>query len=323
LERTELRSALRRVPEEKFAWFAVAALVLLAIELILPIHLAPSHPMKPSRPSVRPWFHPRRDSLLAHDPAVGGVFFVTAERKRRRALRQMAGERGEEQGLIRERRAEFFCSVVAGGFLILAIARPTWKDVWVDTSGAGRDVVFLLDVSRSMLGTDAGPNRLESAKTAIRDCVKTLQGDRVALVAFSGSASIRCPLTSDLAFFYDKLEEAHPDFIPAGEVRVGGTRIGDAIRKTTEKLFTADRKGFQDLILMTDGEDQQSSPEATVERLGHLGVYLIAIGIGTRPAAHEFRLRPVRHRVSCSMKGRTFGRGWKAKAWSRSPKPAA
>ena len=35
LERSEMRSAIRRVPEEKFAWFAGAALVLLSVEFIL------------------------------------------------------------------------------------------------------------------------------------------------------------------------------------------------------------------------------------------------------------------------------------------------
>jgi Ca-activated chloride channel homolog len=35
LERSELRSALRRVPEEKFAWFAAAALGFLAVELVI------------------------------------------------------------------------------------------------------------------------------------------------------------------------------------------------------------------------------------------------------------------------------------------------
>jgi Ca-activated chloride channel family protein len=207
-------------------------------------------------------------------------WFVESERKRRAALRSLAGPRGVAQGILRERRVEFGFLLGATVFLIVALARPTWSEVWVEPSGEGRDIVFLLDVSRSMLAADAVPSRLELAKMAIRDCVRGATGDRLALVAFSGSASILCPLTTDLAFFQDKLEEAHPDFIPAGEVRVGGTRIGDAIRKATEKLFTAERRAYQDLILITDGEDQQSAPEATVAKLSELGVGLIAIGVG-------------------------------------------
>jgi uncharacterized protein YegL len=217
--------------------------------------------------------------LLGGLPVAVLVFFF-AERKRRAALLSLAGPRGLQPGWLRARRVEAGFVLGAAAWLILALARPTWSEVWVDASGEGRDLVFLLDVSRSMLATDAAPNRLESAKGAIRDTVRGLTGDRLALVAFSGSASILCPLTTDLAFFQDKLEEAHPDVLPAGEVRVGGTRIGDAIRKATEKLFTEERRGYQDLILLTDGEDQESAPEATVARLGELGVGLIAIGVG-------------------------------------------
>ncbi|MBU6303182.1 MAG: VWA domain-containing protein [Verrucomicrobia bacterium] len=206
--------------------------------------------------------------------------FLGAERKRRAALLSLSGPRGLARGILRQRRIESACLLGAVVCLILALARPTWSETWIEPSGEGRDIVFLLDVSRSMLASDAAPSRLESAKTAIRDVVRELTGDRLALVAFSGSASILCPLTTDLAFFQDKLEEAHPDFIPAGEVRVGGTRIGDAIRKATEKLFTAERRGYQDLILITDGEDQQSAPEATVSKLSELGVCLITIGVG-------------------------------------------
>jgi hypothetical protein len=217
--------------------------------------------------------------LLALLP-LAGYLFVAAERRRRRGLRHLAGDHGVDPRWIRERRAEFFCLAWAAGLIILALARPTWREVWAEAAGEGRDVVFLLDVSRSMLAADVAPNRLEAAKTAIRDCVAALDGDRLALVVFSGSASILCPLTSDTAFFHDKLDEAHPDFLAPGEVRVGGTRIGDAIRKTTEKLFTAERRGSQDLILLSDGGDQESAPLAAVERLGHLGVYFIAIGLG-------------------------------------------
>ena len=65
----------------------------------------------------------------------------------------------------------------------------------------GRDVVFLLDVSKSMLAEDLVPNRLERAKLAILDAVDRLQGDRVALVAFAGTAVVKCPLTLDYGFF--------------------------------------------------------------------------------------------------------------------------
>ncbi len=217
--------------------------------------------------------------LLPLLPAAG-FLFVHAERKRREALGQFAGARGESQGLIIDRRFEFACLIMAAGLIILALARPSWKQVPVEVVSEGRDVVFLLDVSRSMMAGDLVPNRLGAAKTAIRDCVENLEGDRVALVVFSGAASILCPLTTDYTFFFDKLDEAGPYVVAPGEVRVGGTRIGDAIHKTCDKLLSTSRRGLQDLILVSDGGDQESRPEKAAKRLENLGVYFIVVGIG-------------------------------------------
>ncbi len=86
-------------------------------------------------------------------------------------------------------------------------------------------MVFLLDVSRSMLAEDLAPNRLARAKIAIGDAVDVLQGDRVALVAFAGDAVIRCPLTLDYGFFRMMLDAVDTDSVPRG-----GTLLGDAIR---------------------------------------------------------------------------------------------
>lgn len=217
--------------------------------------------------------------LLALLPAAG-LLFLTAEERRLRDAQRFAGPRGSLPEQERRRRGEFFRLIAAAGCIILALARPSWSEVPVSTWRDGRDLVFLLDVSRSMLAQDLVPDRLSAAKTAIRDCVESLQGDRVALVVFAGSTSILCPLTSDYAFFYDKLEEAHPDFVAPGDVRVGGTRIGDAIHKICDKLLTGDRRGFQDLILLSDGGDQDSNPVRAAQRLESLGVHFLVAGLG-------------------------------------------
>ncbi|MDD3696149.1 MAG: VWA domain-containing protein, partial [Lentisphaeria bacterium] len=82
-------------------------------------------------------------------------------------------------------------------FLLLALARPAWNLRTETVKRHGRDVVFLLDVSRSMLAEDLKPNRLERAKLAIDDCIEVLSGDRVALVLFAGGSVLSCPLTQD------------------------------------------------------------------------------------------------------------------------------
>src|SRR5262245_42976961 len=85
------------------------------------------------------------------------------------------------------------CGALA--LVVVALADPRWGVVTVESKRRGLDVVFALDLSRSMLAEDARPNRLERAKLAISDVVERLPGDRVGLVGFAGDAVMACPLT--------------------------------------------------------------------------------------------------------------------------------
>lgn len=225
------------------------------------------------------FIHPELLILLGLLP-LGIFLFLSAERKRLRDAECLAGPRGADSEHRRQRLWAFIRLSTAAGLIILALARPTWNEITLSTAREGRDIVFLLDVSRSMLAQDLSPNRLGAAKTAIRDCVNALENDRVALVVFAGSTSILCPLTNDSDFFFDKLEEAHPDFIAPGDVRIGGTRIGDAIHKICDKLLTKERRGFQDIVLLSDGGDQDSNPARAAQRLDTLGVHFVVAGLG-------------------------------------------
>jgi Ca-activated chloride channel family protein len=178
--------------------------------------------------------------------------------------------------------------------VVLALSRPGWNQKPKRVETQGRDVVFLLDVSRSMLAEDLAPNRLERAKLMISDCAEQLQGDRVALVAFAGNAVVKCPLTLDYGFFRLALDDTFTD-----SVGRGGTMIGDAIRKTLSDLLK-DRSGrHTDIILITDGGDQGSFPVEAAQVAGERGVRIIAIGLGDEkdgspiPLPEEKKLPPV------------------------------
>ncbi len=158
---------------------------------------------------------------------------------------------------------------------VVAACRPAWNPVPKTLTRRGRDVVFVLDVSRSMLAEDLKPSRLERAKLAIRDCLERLEGDRVGLVAFAGNAVVKCPLTLDYGFFRLMLEQLSPQ-----SVSRGGTMIGDAIRTAVEQVFEDPEKQHKDIILITDGEDHDSFPREAAATAGRLGIRLIAIGIG-------------------------------------------
>ncbi len=160
-------------------------------------------------------------------------------------------------------------------FIVFGMTRPAWNPRAETIERSGRDVVFLLDVSRSMLAEDLIPNRLERAKLAIRDCIERLQGDRVALAVFAGTAVIKCPLTLDYGFFSLMLDDITVDSIARG-----GTMIGDAVRKVINEVFDNQEKEFKDIVLITDGEDHDSFPIEAAKKAGERGIRIIAIGLG-------------------------------------------
>lgn len=211
-------------------------------------------------------------------PILAGVYLYAGHSRRTALLRfAAAGLVPRLNPYVSVARRRWKAALVLGAFAlgVFALARPAWNPVPQTLERQGRDVVFVLDVSRSMLAEDLRPNRLERAKLAILDTVGRLAGDRVALIAFAGSAVVKCPLTLDYGFFRLMLED-----VGRRSVTRGGTLIGDALRKATTAVFDDQEKAFKDVILITDGEDHDSFPVEAARDLGARGVRLIAIGIG-------------------------------------------
>jgi Ca-activated chloride channel family protein len=169
------------------------------------------------------------------------------------------------------------CLMVAAACLVLALMQPQWGKRWQDVPRRGRDLMFLLDVSRSMLAEDVVPNRLERAKLDIQDLVQMLHregGHRLGLVVFAGRASLQCPLTFDYGFFLQKLNAVGPE--TAGR---GGTLIGDAIRRAL-RGFGSLQHNYKDIILITDGEDHDSFPLEAAQAAAEQQVSIYTIGSG-------------------------------------------
>lgn len=169
------------------------------------------------------------------------------------------------------------CLVGAVGCLVLALMQPQWGKHWQEVQRQGRDMMILLDVSRSMLAEDLVPNRLARAKSDVKDLVRMLHADgghRLGLIVFAGYASVQCPLTLDYAFFLQRLNEVSPDTVSRG-----GTLIGDAIRKALN-AFGSEAHHYKDIILITDGEDHESFPlqAAQVAAEQHVSMYIIGLG---------------------------------------------
>lgn len=223
------------------------------------------------------WADERWFAALWLAPIAGVLLLFALRRSRAMARRFMDADLIELLGApvsAARRGVKAALLLAAGAFLVAALARPQWNARPRELRTAGRDVCFIIDVSRSMLAEDLAPSRLERAKLWMKDVAAALRGDRVALVAFAGVAVVKCPLTNDYAFFRQALEDLSPD-----SVSRGGTLIGDAIRIAEREVFEQDAT-HKDIILITDGEDHDSFPVEAAKAAGERGIRIIAVGVG-------------------------------------------
>lgn len=162
--------------------------------------------------------------------------------------------------------------LAAVGALMRPQARGTTETV--TASHASADVMFVLDVSRSMLAEDAAPNRLARAKAEINQLVSRLEEHRVGLVVFAGRAVQACPLTPDHSFFTTVLSTI--DTRSAGK---GGSRVGEAI-KTAVRGFPAGQ-GAKLMVLISDGDDQDPYTQEAAKAARDAGVKIVVVGLGS------------------------------------------
>ena len=158
--------------------------------------------------------------------------------------------------------------------LLLALARPWWGHVEQESRASGVDVVVCLDVSRSMLAPDLKPSRLQRAKLAAYDLAGMAKGDRLALVAFAGTAFLQCPLALDPEAFRQSVNALDTEVIPEA-----GTTLAAAIREARSG-FSEDSGASRAIVIITDGEDHEPGAlrEAEAARQEGIRVYTVAAG---------------------------------------------
>lgn len=197
------------------------------------------------------------------------LLLANARRQRLKLIQVMGGCKTTH------RRLRDVLRIIAFILLVLALARPGHSPRMESTSRTGRDVVFALDVSQSMLAEDVTPSRLEVAKQGIRDALDSFGSERVGLVVYAGSASILCPLTYDYDFIRYMLQQAHPR-----SVDFGGTTLQSAVEKSVDQVFMEGRGGVQDFVVLTDGGDHGSKMAKVVELIEENQVDVLIVGLG-------------------------------------------
>jgi Ca-activated chloride channel family protein len=173
--------------------------------------------------------------------------------------------------------------VAALGLTAVALGRPQFPGKSRPAKQRGLDLVVALDFSRSMLATDIYPSRLERSKRELGELLATLGNDRVGVVAFAGE-TLSYPPTTDYAAVKLFWLDLHPWDMP-----VGGTAIGRAIRASLDQLVALRGKGGgsdatrgQAILLLTDGEDNDSEPLEAADEASKLGVKIFTVGVGSR-----------------------------------------
>ena len=226
-----------------------------------------------------PWF---LWGLLAL-PALAGVFAWGERQAGVRMARLIQAPRLRTQltgaASATRRRGRYALFLLALGFLVVALAEPRGGYETIPTHRRGLDLIVVVDVSKSMLATDLPPNRLARAKLAVQDFVTQLEGDRVGLVAFAGTAFLQAPLTVDYDAVLNADNELDTEIIPRG-----GTNLGAAINLAVDAFGKAEA-GNRAILLLSDGEPTTDGEEAAglqaAQHAAETGVKIFTLGFGT------------------------------------------
>ena len=180
---------------------------------------------------------------------------------------------------VNKRFAKFILFLIAFAFLIIGIVNPQFGIQLENTKRTGADLMICLDVSNSMKATDLSPNRLGKAKMAINKLIEKLNGDRIGIIIFAGEAYVQLPITTDYAASKLFLESISPDMIPTQ-----GTNIGAAIDLAMES-FGKDEGKNKAILIITDGEDNESAGIKAAQRAAEKNVSIFTIGMGSPDGA--------------------------------------
>ena len=164
-------------------------------------------------------------------------------------------------------------------FLIIALVNPKMGSKLKTVKREGVDVVFALDVSKSMLAEDIAPNRLEKAKQIISKTIGKIGSDRVGIIIYAGNAYPLLPITTDHGAAKMFLQNANPDMVSSQ-----GTAINQAL-ELARTYYNNDEQTNRFLILISDGEDHQEETKQIAQDIANEGVKLYTVGVGSEKGA--------------------------------------
>ena len=158
--------------------------------------------------------------------------------------------------------------------LSLALVNPKIGTKLETVKREGVDIVFAVDVSKSMLAEDIAPNRLEKSKQLVTQIVNNLASDRIGIIAYAGKAFPQLPITTDYASAKMFLQNMNTDMLSSQ-----GTAINEAIN-LARTYFDDEEQTNRVLIIISDGEDHSEEAAAVAEEAHNEGIRIFTIGVG-------------------------------------------
>lgn len=166
-----------------------------------------------------------------------------------------------------------FCLAIA--CLAVGLVNPKIGTKIENVKREGVDVVFALDVSKSMLAEDIAPNRIEKSKQLVTQILNSLAGDRVGIIGYAGSAFPQVPITTDFASAKLFLNNMNTDMVSSQ-----GTAINEAI-ELAKTYYNDEEQTNRVLFIISDGEDHEGNVASLAEEAAEQGIKIYTIGVGT------------------------------------------
>jgi Ca-activated chloride channel family protein len=167
------------------------------------------------------------------------------------------------------------------GLMVLALLGPSFGYRSREIKSIGKDIFFVLDLSKSMDAFDVQPSRLEKVKIHLRQMISKFNSDRCGLIIFAQDAYLQSPLTYDGAALL-----LFTQAVQTSMVSNHSTNLAPALKMAIEKFESdsekrADSEKSKIIVLISDGEDFGNEAEALAEEIAKKGIQFYAVGVGT------------------------------------------
>ncbi|MDT0538534.1 MULTISPECIES: VWA domain-containing protein [Croceitalea] len=159
--------------------------------------------------------------------------------------------------------------------LVVALVNPKIGTKLETVKREGVDIVFAVDVSKSMLAEDIAPNRLEKAKRLVSEIINQLASDRIGIIAYAGQAYPQLPITTDYGAAKMFLQSMNTNMLSSQ-----GTAINSAI-ELASTYYNDEEQTNRVLFIISDGEDHsEGNTLSAVEEATQNGIKIFTIGVG-------------------------------------------